>query len=55
MCVFIFPTSLSDIFPIRRRIERDMIKKSVYRPSCKIPVNLNHFYYPTNALNYIKI
>jgi hypothetical protein len=39
MCVLIFSTTLSEIFLMLRRTERDMIKH-VYRSSCKVPIIL---------------
>ena len=44
MCVLIFSTALfSESFLILRRIERDVIKKNVYRSACKVPLFLSYF------------
>jgi hypothetical protein len=43
LCVFIFSTNLSEIFPIQRRVERDIFK-SVYSFSSKVPFTLVRFY-----------
>jgi hypothetical protein len=50
MCVLSFSTTLPEIFPVLRRIMRDIVI-NVHRSSCKVPAILFRFQSKVKILN----